>query len=287
MKMAREKKVKGENTDISEAEVIKEGKVVNAKTNKTVKIKKVPEITRWEPEEFAIETTSVWGFPDRGSWATHTAKYRGNWSPYIPRNVILRYSKEGDLVLDQFSGSGTTLIEAKLLNRNSVGVDINPASVELSQKNIAFDRENCGEATVRLGDARNLDFVESASVDLICTHPPYANIIKYSEDIQGDLSHCEVDKFYKEMESVASEAFRVLKKEKFCAVLMGDTRKKGHITPMGFNVMEIFKNAGFKLKEIIIKEQHNCSSTGFWRNQSIKYNFFLIMHEYLYIFKKH
>jgi len=64
-----------------------------------------------------LETTTVWGFPDRGDWATHSGKYRGNWSPYIPRNVILRYSNENDVVLDQFVGSGTTLVEAKLLGR--------------------------------------------------------------------------------------------------------------------------------------------------------------------------
>jgi DNA modification methylase len=249
------------------------------------KKKKEKEI-KWEPEDFDLQTSTVWGFPDRGDWATHTAKYRGNWSPYIPRNVILRYSKEGELVLDQFSGSGTTLVEAKLLNRNSIGVDINPDSVELSIKNTSFERENTGKVEVHNGDARNLNFLEDDSVDLICTHPPYANIIKYSEDIEGDISHCDVKDFYVEMKAVAEEAHRVLKKDKFCAVLMGDTRKKGHIIPMGFSVMEIFKEAGFKLKEIIIKEQHNCSSTGFWKNQSIKYNFFLIMHEYLFIFKK-
>jgi len=60
----------------------------------------------WEPEDFSLETTTVWGFPDRGDWATHSGKYRGNWSPYIPRNVILRYSNENDVVLDQFVGSG-------------------------------------------------------------------------------------------------------------------------------------------------------------------------------------
>jgi len=53
--------------------------------------------------------------------------------------------------------------------------------------------------------------------------------------------------------------------------------------PIGFNVMQTFLRAGFKLKEIVIKEQHNCSSTGYWRNQSIKYNFLLIAHEYLFI----
>ena len=64
-------------------------------------------ITKWEPEDFELEMTTHWSFPKRGDWATHDAKWRGNWSPYIPRNILLRYSKEGDLVLDQFAGGGT------------------------------------------------------------------------------------------------------------------------------------------------------------------------------------
>ena len=81
-------------------------------------------ITKWEPDDFELEMTTHWSFPKRGDWATHDAKWRGNWSPYIPRNIILRYSQEGDLVLDQFAGGGTTLVEAKLLNRNIIGVDV-------------------------------------------------------------------------------------------------------------------------------------------------------------------
>ena len=57
-----------------------------------------------EPNDFELQTTSVWDFPDRGKWATHDASYRGNWSPYIPRNIILRYSNEQELILDQFAG---------------------------------------------------------------------------------------------------------------------------------------------------------------------------------------
>lgn len=87
------------------------------------------------------------------------------------------------------------------------------------------------------------------------------------------------------MKKVASESYRVLKKDKFCAILMGDTRIKGHIQPLGFGVMKVFEGEGFKLKEIIIKEQHNCKATGYWKTNSIKYNFFLIA-EYLFIFKK-
>jgi hypothetical protein len=73
------------------------------------------------PSTFTPETTTVWSFPDRGYWATHIGNYRGNWSPYIPRNLILRYTAPGDLVLDQMAGSGTTVVECKLLGRRAVG----------------------------------------------------------------------------------------------------------------------------------------------------------------------
>ena len=94
-----------------------------------------------QPNKFRLEPTTVWSFPDRGSWATHSGKYRGNWSPYVPRNLVLRYSIPGDWVLDQFMGSGTTLVEAKLLNRHAVGVDINPQSVSISETNLQFQCE--------------------------------------------------------------------------------------------------------------------------------------------------
>ena len=139
---------------------------------------------------------------------------------------------------------------------------------------------------LKKGDARELNFILNESIDLICTHPPYANIISYSENISEDLSRMKVPEFLEEMKKVASECYRVLKKDKFCAILMGDTRQKGHMIPMSFEVMRIFENAGFKLKELIIKEQHNCRATGYWKTNSIKYNFLLIGHEYLFIFKK-
>lgn len=244
-------------------------------------------IKLWEPENFELEMTTIWSFPNRGNWATHDAKWRGNWSPYIPRNILLRYSKEGDLVLDQFVGGGTTLVEAKLLNRNIIGVDINEIALERCKEKINFDYEKAkGKVYLKKGDARELGFISNESIDLICTHPPYANIISYSENISEDLSRMKVPEFLEEMKKVALECYRVLKKDKFCAILMGDTRQKGHMIPMSFEVMRIFENVGFKLKELIIKEQHNCRATGYWKTSSIKYNFLLIGHEYLFIFKK-
>lgn len=241
---------------------------------------------KWQPDNFELEMNTVWSFPERGDWATHDAKWRGNWSPYIPRNLLLRYSQEGDLVLDQFAGGGTTLVEAKLLNRNIIGVDINDIALERCKEKINFAWENAGSVYIHKGDARNLEFIPSGSIDFICTHPPYANIIQYSEDIIEDLSHLKVPQFLIEMNSVASESYRVLKSDKFCAILMGDTRQKGHVIPMSFEVMKIFEANGFRLKEIIIKEQHNCKATGYWKTNSVKYNFLLLAHEYLFVFKK-
>lgn len=243
-------------------------------------------IKKWEPDNFELEMTTIWSFPQRGDWATHDAKYRGNWSPYIPRNIILRYSQEGDLVLDQFVGGGTTLVEAKLLNRNIIGMDINDLALERCHEKCNFSRESSGQVSIVKGDARRLNNIPNNSIDLICTHPPYANIIQYSPDIEGDLSHLRVSDFIMEMNQVASESYRVLKNNKFCAVLMGDTRQKGHVIPLAFEIKKVFENVGFKTKEIIIKEQHNCRATGYWKTNSIKYNFLLLAHEYLFIFRK-
>lgn len=176
--------------------------------NKTIK---------WEPEDFELEMTTHWSFPKRGDWATHDAKWRGNWSPYIPRNILLRYSKEGDLVLDQFAGGGTTLVEAKLLNRDIIGVDVNDTALERCREKTRFEHEGAnGKVYIKKGDARHLDFVPDASIDLICTHPPYADIIQYSEDIEADLSRLKVKDFLEAMKPVAAECYRVLKKDKFC-----------------------------------------------------------------------
>ena len=213
-------------------------------------------------------------------------KYRGNWSPYIPRNLILRYSGEGDRILDCFVGGGTTLVEAKLLNRNCIGIDINEKALERCREKCDFSCPNMGKIYLKQGDARNLHFIKDESIDFICTHPPYANIIQYSQDIEQDLSRLDVDLFLEEMNKVVRECYRVLKKEKFCAILMGDIRKKGHVIPLSFFVMDLFLQQGFSLKEMIIKEQHNCKATGFWKTNSVKYNFLLLAHEHLFVFHK-
>lgn len=240
---------------------------------------------KWEPDDFQLEKSSVWSFPERGNWATHDSKYRGNCSPYVVRNLLLRYSKEGDWILDQFAGGGTTLVEAKLLGRNVIGTDINPKAIERCLIKTEFDVGK-GTVEIREADAKNLDFVKDESIDFVCTHPPYADIIKYSDGLEGDISLLSYEGFLNAMEQVASEAFRVLKRGKYCAFVIGDIRQKGAVRPLGFDTMAVFENVGFKLKEIVIKQQHNCKMTAKWEKISVEKNFFLLAHEYVFVLKK-
>lgn len=244
------------------------------------------EITKWEPEDFQLEKTTTWNFSERGNWATHNGRYRGNWSPYVVRNIILRYSKERDIILDQFLGSGTTLIESLLTNRRGIGVEINPLVLNIAKESLRFEQNLFKKIALKSGDARNLGFIKNNSIDLIATHPPYGNIIRYSKNIRGDLSLLEISYFLKEMDKVARESYRVLKEKKFCAILIGDIRQKGNVIPLGFNIMNIFLKNKFILKEIIIKKQNNCKNTGLWEKKSMENNFLLLSHEYLFIFQK-
>ena len=250
--------------------------------------KKIKEL---QPKNFTLESTTVWSFPERGTWATHylNSKYRGNWAPQIPRNLILKYTKEGDVVLDPMVGSGTTAIECKLLGRNCIAVDINPNAIMITLDRLNFDTlaelPKCWIRTF-VGDARNLNLIDDESIDLIATHPPYVSIIPYTKDrIEGDLSNIRsVDKFVEEMEKVAKEFFRVLKPGKYCAILIGDTRRHKHYVPVAFRVMQAFLKVGFILKEDIIKIQWNTKTTREkWKGT---YEFYKIAHEHLFIFRK-
>ncbi|OQA01679.1 MAG: putative methyltransferase [Planctomycetes bacterium ADurb.Bin401] len=236
---------------------------------------------------FENESTTVWSFPERGTWATHKPTYRGNFAPQIARNVIEMYSEKGETILDPMVGGGTTIIEAKLLVRNAIGIDINPKAVEITKEALKFNHHPVSNQTIKTGDARNLSFIKNDSIDLVLTHPPYMNIIKYSEKLEGDISHIgSLPMFCDEIEKIAKELYRVLRPDRYCAILIGDTRRSRHFVPLAYNVMKRFLKAGFVLREDIVKVQHNCSSTGRWVQQSKNNKFYLIMHEHLFVFRK-
>lgn len=237
--------------------------------------------------DFKLENTTVWSFPERGNWATHNPKYRGNFAPQIAKNIILKYSKEGDIILDPMVGGGTTLIEAKILNRKGIGRDINDFSIKTTLNSLSFEGNYKYESVIEKGDTRDLKGISDNSIDLILTHPPYLDIIKYSNGvIQEDLSNISDVKFFcDEFEKAIIEYQRVLKENKYCVILIGDIRQNSHYVPLSFYLMERFLKNNFILKEDIIKLQHNCQSDSYWDNGK-NYNFMLIKHEHLFVFRK-
>ncbi|MEM1921323.1 MAG: DNA methyltransferase [Desulfurococcaceae archaeon] len=273
-----------------------------------IKIGEKHDIKEYQPEDFTLETTTVWSFPERGDWATHRGDYRGNWSPRLVRNLIIRYTKPGEWVLDQMCGSGTTLVECKLLGRNAIGVDINYEAVMLTLDRLNLTYKplipDWKEPTILVyhGDARNLDLIENESIDFIATHPPYFNIIPYSKQkpIPGDLSQVySLEEYLNGIRRVAEESFRVLKPNRYCAILVGDTRQHRHYVPIAFRVMQQFLEVGFVLKEDIIKIQWHTkvteqkwrslikSSNECWVDENSRgKDFYLIAHEHLFLFRK-
>jgi DNA modification methylase len=270
------------------------------------------EVRRLEPlpEELTDVSTTVWSFPERGSWATHKGDYRGNWAPQIPRALILKYTEPGDTVLDPMVGSGTTCIEAVLLGRNCIAVDINYNAVILTHHRLYYLVKALRESRasgilnyvgngavsnavnvwyrVYHGDARNLDKIPNNSIDLVATHPPYFNIIRYGErGVEGDLSRAgSLEEYLAMMRQVAKEIYRVLKPGGVLGILVGDTRVKKHYVPISHYVLLILLDVGFILKEEVIKVQHKMKTTReVWARLKDR-DFLLIYHEKLFILEK-
>ncbi len=187
-------------------------------------------------------------------------------------------------------------MECKLTGRNAIGIDVNMNALMLTMDRLNFSLGllkvplPTSRVEIYKGDTRNLNLIKDATIDLIATHPPYANIISYSDpkaELKEDLSLVgDVTKFVSQMRLVADEFFRVLKPDHYCAILVGDTRRNRHYVPLAFRVMEVFLEAGFILKEDVIKYQWHTQTENLWTRLSREKNFFLIMHEHLFVFRK-
>lgn len=201
------------------------------------------------------------------------------WIPRIPNQIISTYSNEGELVLDQFVGGGTTLMEALMLNRKAIGCDINPAATYLSREIIRMTLEGEG-IYIRKKDARKLYGIKDESIDLICTQLPYPDGSGSSMDIEGDLSAMNPDEYMTALGKAAAESFRVLKRGRYCALMTGDIKKDNCIVPVGIGTANAFLNSGFMLKKITInnrKESEGCS----------RYNKYCsVTRDYLMVFTK-
>ena len=253
-------------------------------------------LNRWKEYDDII-TDSLWILNKRDNSGVHHAGYWGNFIPQIPNQLLRRYTKKGEWVLDPFLGSGTTLIEAQRLGRNAVGIELSKKVLDQTRKNIAKETNP---------DKIKLEFVhgDSAAVDLKKVisdiniksfqfqifHPPYWDIIKFS-DSKSDLSNTNsIEEFLKGFGSVLDNCLPHLDKKRFAAVVISDKYSGGEWIPLGFYVMQEVLKRGMILKSTIVKNFEETTAKRnqkeLWRYRALAGGFYVFKHEYIFIFQK-
>ena len=247
-----------------------------------------------------ILTDTLWEFPNRDKTNGHSYDYHGNYIPQLAQQLFERFTKKNDIVLDMFFGSGTSGIEAVNMGRRCIGVELKQELVDyVSQK---FDPKTlvtdvniiCGDSassdiSYRIQD--RLDVMGREKAQFLMLHPPYDDIIKFS-DKKEDLSNCSsTEEFYDLFEEVVRNGYEKLEKGRFAALIIGDKYAKGQYIPLSFGCMERMNRAGFITKAIIVKDiQGNEKAKGkqanLWRYRALYGGFYIFKHEYVMVFQK-
>lgn len=254
-------------------------------------------LNRWK-EYGNILTDSLWIMDKRDGSGGHSAWYWGNFVPQIPQQLMLRYTKAGEWVLDAFAGSGTTLLESRRLGRNCIGFELQ-ASVAGKARRRLRPKDGETQPTVtalEVGDSKSLNVRKilksygTRSVQLVILHPPYHNIIQFSKN-RHDLSNTDsAEEFADQFGRVVDNVQPVLDQGRILALVIGDKYEKGEWVPLGFMAMNEVLKRKFKLKSIVIKNFEETagkrSQKELWRFRALAGGFYVFKHEYIFIFQK-
>lgn len=244
-----------------------------------------------------IITDSLWVLAKRDTSGAHNSSYWGNFIPQIPNQFLRRYTKQGEWVLDTFLGSGTTLIECKRLGRNGIGVELQPEIVKLAQQNVRNEQNPLNIRTEIInGDSTEIDFkkelekIGAKSVQFLIMHPPYWDIIKFSND-NKDLSNAKsIQEFLNLFGKVVDGACSILDKGRYFAIVVGDKYSGGEWIPLAFYTMQEVLKKGYKLKSTIVKNfeetKGKMNQKELWRYRALVGGFYIFKHEYIFLFKK-
>lgn len=253
-------------------------------------------LNRWK-EYSEVHTDSLWIIPRRDGTGVHKADYWGNFVPQIPQQMMQRYTRAGEWVLDPFCGSGTTLIEAQRMGRNGLGVELRPDMVAHARGLIEAERNLFStEQVVALGDSSRVDLKAELerksveSVQLAILHPPYYDIIQFSENPDCLSRATDVTHFLQRLRAVVQNVSRVLDPGRHLVLVIGDKYAEGEWIPLGFQSMQEICNLGYTLKSIIVKNFEDTAGKRhqkeLWRYRALAGGFYVFKHEYVFLFKK-
>ena len=247
-----------------------------------------------------VKTDTLWQFPTRLKEHGHSNDYHGNYIPQLAQQFYQRYTKKNDVVLDLFFGSGTSGIEAVNMERRCIGVElkqelVDNVSTKFTPKQLVTDVNIiCGDSTSKDTMEKvkaRLDIMGKEKAQFLILHPPYDDIIKFS-DKKEDLSNCSTtEEFYDLFEKVAKNGYDLLEKGRFAALIIGDSYKNSEVQPLGFKCMERMQKLGMKLKATIVKdiqgnERAKGKTANLWRYRALAGGFNIFQHEYIFIFQK-
>lgn len=243
-----------------------------------------------------IWTDSLWIIQNRDNSGAHSGHYHGNFVPQIPHQLLARYTKEGDFVLDPFAGSGTTLIEAQRMNRNSIGIELQQQVAMEAIGRIHSEQKDGIIADTFVDDSRTFDTnrilvtYKIKNVQFILYHPPYWDIIKFSED-SNDLSNSNtLNEFIENFKQVVKNTIQILEKGRYCAVVIGDKYANSQLIPLGFYCMQAMQQEGLTLKATIVKNfeetKGKANQKALWRRRALQNGLYIFKHEYIFVFKK-
>ena len=261
------------------------------------------DLKHWRDYEDLI-TDSLWVINERDRSGAHSNTYHGNFIPQIPNQLIRRFSRADDVVLDGFLGSGTTLIETQRLRRNGLGIELLPEIAKLAEDLIRSETtpEPHHKQKIIVGDSRDPDLtaqifdfcktVDQPGTSLIILHPPYDDIIRFSES-SSDLSNMgSTEAFVQAFGDVVENLGNVLNPGGHLAIVIGDKYSKSEWVPLGFYLMaETLKRAPeLTLKSTIVKNMSGnrakLNQERLWRYRSLSGGFYVFKHEYIFLFKR-
>lgn len=287
--------VKSTNTKLKP---IKKADLQIVKPVKTTKYNDI-NLNEWKNYEH-IKTDTLWEFPSRLKEGGHSNEYHGNYIPQIAQQIYERFTQKNNIVLDLFFGSGTSGIEAVNMQRRCIGVELKEdltekVSKKFSPKQLVTDVNIiCADSASKTAKEKikaRLEIMGEEKAQLLILHPPYDDIIKFS-DKKEDLSNCSsTEEFYELFKKVAKNGYDLLENGRFAALIIGDKYANSQHIPLGFECMRRMNELGFITKAIIIKdmqgnERAKGKNANLWRYRALAGGFYIFKHEYVMIFQK-